>query len=477
MLFNSFSYAFFLPVVFILYWSLPKRFQWIVLLLSSYFFYMSWNVKYVFLILFVTLISYSAALFIEKTTDPKKRKLLLSGTAATGLSLLFIFKYFNFFSKAAAEIAGLFFLRPDPVLLHIILPVGISFYVFQTISYVADVYRGQVSAQKHFGKYAAFISFFPQLVAGPIERSSHLMPQIDARHTFRYEQAACGLKRMAWGFFKKLVIADTFAGYSDMVFDDVHSFQGFSLLLAAFFFTIQIYCDFSGYSDIAAGTAGLFGIELTHNFKSPYFSRSIREFWSRWHISLSTWFRDYVYIPLGGNRVSKWRHKFNLLVTFMVSGLWHGADWTFVVWGTIHGLAQILEELVPFRKNKKARGNCFTLIPVFIFVSAAWVFFRAHSVSDAWYLFSNAFTGLTSPLLYISNGFSAFELGKKGLVFCAAVLSVLGCYDFASQKTDVIVWVGKRKAIVRWSIYLLLVWSIIFFTPASSGKEFIYFQF
>ena len=272
MLFNSFSYAIFLPIVFILYWSLPMRFQWAVLLVSSYYFYMSWNAGYILLIVSVTVISYLTALLTEKTADPKKKKLFLLLDVSAGLSLLFVFKYFNFFSQAVAQTAGFFSVPLDPVLIHVILPVGISFYVFQTISYVADVYMGRAAAENHFGKYAAFVAFFPQLVAGPIERTSHLLPQIKSPRTFSYDQASGGLKLMAWGFFKKLVIADTFAGYSDMVFNHVTSFRGFSLLMAVFFFTIQIYCDFSGYSDIALGTAGLFGIELTDNFKSPYFS-------------------------------------------------------------------------------------------------------------------------------------------------------------------------------------------------------------
>lgn len=475
MLFNSFSYAIFLPIVFILYWSLPMRFQWAVLLVSSYYFYMSWNAGYILLIVSVTVISYLTALLSEKTADPKKKKLFLLLDVSAGLSLLFVFKYFNFFSQAVAQTAGFFSVPLDPVLIHVILPVGISFYVFQTISYVADVYMGRAAAENHFGKYAAFVAFFPQLVAGPIERTSHLLPQIKSPRTFSYDQASGGLKLMAWGFFKKLVIADTFAGYSDMVFNHVTSFRGFSLLMAVFFFTIQIYCDFSGYSDIALGTAGLFGIELTDNFKSPYFSGSVKEFWSRWHISLSSWFRDYVYIPLGGNRVSKLRHKFNLMITFLASGLWHGADWTFVFWGMVHGLAQVLEGLIPGRK--KSRPNWFATVIVFLFVSFAWIFFRASTLNDAYYMITNAFTGITSPLRYLSEGISALELGKKGLLFCLTVMLVLGSYDSASRKTNVIAWIGRRKPVFRWSIYLLLVWSILFLTPASNGKEFIYFQF
>jgi len=443
---------------------------------------MSWNAKYVFLILLITFISYGTALLVEKTGEPKKKKFFLVLAVVSSLSILFLFKYYNFLAVSISGAAGLFSVQMDPLLIKVILPVGISFYVFQTISYVTDVYRGQVPAERHFGKYATFVAFFPQLVAGPIERTSSLMPQIKEHHSFSYDQASYGLKLMAWGFFKKLVIADTFASYSDKIYNNVTLFQGFSLCLATFFFTVQIYCDFSGYSDIALGTARLFGIELMQNFKSPYFSGSIREFWSKWHISLSTWFKDYVYIPLGGNRVSKWRHRWNLLATFMVSGLWHGANWTFVIWGAVHGLAQVAEDALSgnsLSKQEKRNGrkHYAAVIPVFLFVSFAWIFFRAATLNDAWYIITNAFTGISSPLTYLAEGIAVFELGKRGLLFCAIVLFLLGSYDFASEKKDVIAWVGSQKLVIRWMIYMLLVWGIIFFTPTTSGKEFIYFQF
>lgn len=336
MLFNSWQFGIFLPIVFGLYWALPQKHRWALLFLASYWFYMSWNVKYVVLILFTTIISYFAAILLERFRSRNAiKKLILFLTLLACLGVLFVFKYFNFFSESLAFMAGKIGLQLHPMTLKLLLPVGISFYTFQTLSYVIDVYRGSVRAEKHFGIYATFISFFPQLVAGPIERTSNLLPQIKGEHVFDYDQAMYGARLMLWGFFKKLVIADNLALFADKVFNDVYSYTGFSLLLATFFFTIQIYCDFSGYSDIARGAAKLFGIELMENFKSPYFASSIHEFWSRWHISLSTWFRDYVYIPLGGNRVSKIRHNINLLITFLVSGLWHGANWTFVIWGAV----------------------------------------------------------------------------------------------------------------------------------------------
>lgn len=356
MLFNSYAFAIFLPIVFIIYWILPHKFRWVLMLSASYYFYMSWNAKYIFLIFFTTVISYIAARLLENEESKKKKKIILALTALVCLGVLFFFKYFNFVSKSVADVLGLFAIRMSPITLKLLLPVGISFYTFQTMSYVIDVYKGEVQAEHHFGYYATFISFFPQLVAGPIERTGNLLPQIKEEHKFDYNQATYGLKLMAWGFFKKLAIADVVSIYVDKVYADLWSCSEIDLLIAIFFFTMQIYCDFSGYSDIAVGTAKLLGIDLISNFKSPYMSLSVKEFWSRWHISLSSWFRDYVYIPLGGNRVSKLRNYFNLLITFLVSGLWHGANWTYVIWGGIHGIAQIAEkafDLVDKGKNAK----------------------------------------------------------------------------------------------------------------------------
>ncbi len=303
MLFNSFAFAFFFPLVFLLYWALPHRWRWFLILIASYYFYMSWNAKYVFIIFATTGIAYVAAMMMENECDKKKKKLIMTGAAIICLGVLFFFKYFNFVSESVTDILRVFSLQLNPLTLKIVLPVGISFYTFQTLSYVIDVYRGDIVAEHHFGKYAAFISFFPQLVAGPIERSSNLLPQIKAEHKFDYDKATYGLKLMAWGYFKKIVIADAISQIVSKVYDYPERYYGFSLVLAIIFFSIQIYCDFSGYSDIAVGTAKMMGIDLMTNFKSPYFSQSIKEFWGRWHISLSTWFRDYVYIPLGGNRV------------------------------------------------------------------------------------------------------------------------------------------------------------------------------
>lgn len=482
MLFNSWQYAVFLPIVFALYWLLPHRYRWVLLLAASYYFYMSWNAKYVFLILFTTAASYAAALFMERTDEPRRRKTILALTLAACLGVLGVFKYFNFFFDSLTDLFSIFSLKLQPVTLNLLLPVGISFYTFQTLSYVIDVYRGKVKAEHHFGIYATFISFFPQLVAGPIERTENLLSQIKAEHQFDYAQATQGLRIMIWGLFKKMAIADRMAPHVDKIFDNVHDFSGFALLIAAFLFSVQIYCDFSGYSDIARGSAKLMGIDLMENFKSPYLSASIREFWSRWHISLSTWFRDYVYIPLGGNRVKELRHRLNLLITFLVSGLWHGANWTFVVWGGIHGLAQIAEEKLFPRKHEKPSGFlwCVRVALVFTFVTFAWVFFRAQSLSDALYVLTHLFTGIGNPISYLRTGFKAIDITRPVLVHYGVIyLLPLFMYDLFSLRRDqnAAELLSRKKAVVQWIFYLALGFVIIYFFPKNIAKEFVYFQF
>ena len=471
MLFNSLQYAVFLPIVFALYWALPHRYRQPVLLIASYYFYMSWNVKYVVLILFTTAVSYTAAVLLERTDRTGKRKLLLAATLVACLGVLFLFKYFNFFMGSLAAAAQRFAIPLHPTTLKLLLPVGISFYTFQTLSYVIDVYRGDVTAEKNFFTYALFVSFFPQLVAGPIERTKNLLPQLKAEHTFDYDQAMYGLKLMAWGYFKK-AFADHLASYIDGIYANISGATRFDLIAAAIFFSIQIYCDFSGYSDIARGTAKLLGIDLMENFKSPYFSSGIREFWSRWHISLSTWFRDYVYIPLGGNRCSKLRHYANLLITFLVSGLWHGANWTFVVWGGLHGLGQIAEDAFGGRipaKGKIARMT--SIILVFLFCSIAWVFFRAESFETVGQFFRSV--GASNPYTNLSN----HDLGIRKLFPFFSGILLVAAFDCAALKRDVILWISKRSLILRWGVLLILVWLIWFYFPASENAEFVYFQF
>lgn len=479
MLFNSFEFLIFLPVVFVIYHCSPKRLRWIVLLVSSYYFYMNWNVEYGLLILGTTITSFLFARLISHTSSAFRKKLYLGFTFVVCIGVLFVFKYFTFISNSIVSLFHLFSVPLQSVTLDLLLPVGISFYTFQTLAYVVDVYRGDVEAETHFGKYATFISFFPQLVAGPIERTSNLLPQIKDPQDFSYDKAIYGIKLMAWGFFKKVAVADTFAVYVDAVYSNPTMYAGFSLVLATLLFSIQIYCDFSGYSDIAVGTAKLFGIDLMQNFNSPYFSASIREFWSRWHISLSQWFRDYLYFPLGGNRCSKWRHGFNLMVTFLVSGLWHGANGTYLIWGGLHGAAQILEKHID-TKSKKATGfkKLVSTLFVFVFVTVAWVFFRAESISDAVYIIQNVLEGIRSPMAYILNGFSSLGITLMDLVcMLLPMLLCLGLYDYFNQKTNVIYWISTLPLFVRWTIYVGLFYAIAFFRPVNSGSEFIYFQF
>ena len=478
MLFNSLNYLIFLTIVFTLYWLVQERFKWIVLLVASYYFYMCSGPQYGLLILGITVVSYLSALCISKSKDNGIKKIVLVGTILIFLLILFFFKYFNFFINTTNSIMSLFGVGQDFVTINIVLPVGISFYTFQTMSYVIDVYRGTTKAENHIGKYATFVSFFPQLVAGPIERSNNLLSQIKAKHVFSYDKAMHGVKLMLWGYFKKLLIADLVSEYVQKVFDNPHNFTGFALLIAALFFTVQIYCDFSGYSDIAVGTAMLFGINLMTNFKSPYFSGSIREFWGRWHISLSTWFRDYIYIPLGGNRVGKIRHSFNLIVTFLVSGLWHGANWTFIVWGGVHGIAQALESLtIGKRENKSKLLHYIRVLLVFVFCVFSWVFFVSHSISDALYVLSSCWNGIVNPINYLKCGISAVGIESEMLILIGVFILTLTVHDFISIKNDFVEWITSKNRIVQWCFYLVIGLVIVLFSKKGVAAEFIYFQF
>lgn len=477
-LFNSLAYAVFLPAVFILYWVLPHKARWSLLLAASYYFYMSWNAAYVVLIAATTLVSYGCALLLEKTDNVRKKKRYVGTALFLSLGILFVFKYYNF---TASLLEGIHEAIRIPRL-DVLLPVGISFYTFQTLSYVIDVYRGRTRAERNLGVYATFVSFFPQLVAGPIERSSNLLPQITSEKRFDYASATYGIRLILWGLYKKMVIADNLAVFVDRVFENVQHYQGYSFVLAAFFFSIQIYCDFSGYSDIARGSAKLLGIDLMENFRSPYFSSSIREFWSRWHISLSTWFRDYVYIPLGGNRKGRFRTILNNLITFLVSGLWHGANVTYLVWGGIHGAGQVVENLTGLDRKgrKKSRLRRIIGIPVvFVFVTLAWVFFRAKSLPDAVYVLTHLFTDLEilHPGAYFYNGmnmiFLNWELFFRNLALYILPLAV---YDGCSLKTDVPAWIGQRGPLVRYGYIVLLV-AVILVYGYVGQSTFVYFQF
>lgn len=481
MLFNSWQFAVFLPIVFVLYWALPHRFRWGVLLMASYYFYMSAGAKFVALLLLTTAISYGAAIWLEKAQNEKKKKSILTISVIACLLGLVIFKYLDFMFDSFSKLLSAFTIQLHPITLKLVLPLGISFYSFNVISYIIDVYRGKISAEHHIGIYALYVSYFPKMLAGPIERAENLIQQLKDERNFDSSQGIGGLKLMLWGLFKKIVVADTLVIYVDAVFDNMLQHSGSALVLAALFFSIQIYCDFSGYSDMARGVSKLMGIELMDNFRSPYFSSSIKEFWSRWHISLSTWFRDYVYIPLGGNRVKKTRQYFNLLVTFLVSGLWHGASWTFVFWGGIHGVAQIFEKMLGIKTLKEKGGIAWLLRSalVFAFATAAWVFFRAGSFSDAIYLFANMFDGISSPVTYLKQGFDNIGMTLGGLVNFVVFMIPLAVYDYISARNDCDAGeiLAEKNRILRWAFYVLTGLLVVFLSQKGVAAEFVYMQF
>ena len=481
MLFNSWQYLLFLPIVFCLYWIIPNRHKWILLLSASYYFYMCWNAAYVILIFGTTAVTYLAALLIEKSTNVVERRFFLASSLLICLGVLFVFKYFNFTFEMFNLVAEKLSIKFNKITLQLLLPVGISFYTFQTLSYVIDVFEGKVPAEHHFGYYATFISFFPQLVAGPIERTSNLLPQIKQEHSFDGQLSMDGAKLMLIGYFKKMVVADNLAVYVDRIYNSVRERHGFALAAATILFAIQIYCDFSGYSDIARGTGKLLGIRLMENFKAPYLSGSIHEFWSRWHISLSSWLKDYVYIPLGGNRKGSIRKSLNLLVTFFASGLWHGANITFVVWGLIHGIFQLIENF--FGLNKKNSRGPIRVIRTFVtlmIVCLAWVFFRAQSLDDACYVLIHMFDGITSPLVYIKNGLSELTMGITALITVTSFYLIpLLAIDLISYKenTDASMAMNSWNKVIQWIIYLFIACIIILYSRKGVATEFVYFQF
>lgn len=479
MLFNSFSFALFLPIVFAIYWGCRPKNRWAVLLIASYYFYMSWNIKYALLILFATVVSFFGAILIEKADRDKNKKIALGMATFTLISVLIAYKYLGFLFDILNSILSCFTIRISDIhLIHFILPVGISFYTFQTLSYVIDVYRGDVKAEHDFGKYATFVSFFPQLVAGPIERTNSLMPQLKKYGPFNEKKALEGIILMIVGYYKKIVVADTLSLYVDNVYNTPFEHNGGSLLLATFFFSIQIYCDFSGYSDIAIGTAKLFGIELSTNFNSPYFAKSIKEFWSRWHISLSKWFRDYVYIPLGGNRTSRFRTSINVLFTFLLSGLWHGANWTFVLWGGCHGIAQVIENYIPKPSEKHSILNSLRRILTYLFCMLAWVFFRANSITESIYILSNMFSGIANPLLYFKLAIGGVGIpGNIRFVYLIILIFILFIIDNINYKYGIIKWIFDRSNASRWIYCIALLVIIILFSQKDIAAEFVYFQF
>lgn len=492
MLFNSLEFLIFLPMVFLLHWICPNRFKWFVLLLASYFFYMYWNWKLVFLIFFTTVVSYSAGLLLEKFREKRKAKIaVLVVSAVLCLGVLFFFKYFNFFYDIVWDIIRLCSDREPAGYFSLILPVGISFYTFQTLSYVIDIYRSKAGAERHFGYYALFVCFFPQLVAGPIERPEDLLPQLKREKHIREIDFGGAFRVMLIGFFKKIAVADMIGICVNAVFNDIAGANGLMILIASVLFSFQILCDFSGYSDIAVGCAKLFGIDLTENFASPYRSRSIKEFWGRWHISLSRWLRDYIYIPLGGSRVKKWRWALNILIVFFISGLWHGANYNFIIWGVLHGVLQIVGSLTLDIRNRLWRKckldpegkfvSCFRIFVTFSLVTFAWIFFRANTTADAFTAIAKLFSDYRFTGEYFVHAFDAMRLTWYFAVyFVAAIALMLNLERLKSEQT-----ISSSKVIgyawVRYVLYVILGFAVIlswiYLQASDIGSSFIYFQF
>lgn len=481
MLFNSLPFAVFLLAAFILYHIVPVRFRWFFLLAASYAFYMNLHVAYGLLLLFSTVLTYLLALQLEKAPQRAKKRFCLLGGILPLVVILFIFKLGAPVIGRLNALIDAGRLTLQPLTLKILLPAGVSFYFFQSMGYLIDVYKGKIRAERHFGYYALFVSFFPQLLAGPIGRADALLPQLKRERRFDYKEATYGLKLMAWGYFKKLVVADVFAVTVNKVYDNVYSYVGLVFIVVTVMFAIEIYCDFSGYSDIAIGCAKLFGIELTPNFKSPYLSFSIKEFWSRWHISLSTWFRDYVYIPLGGNRVPKWRNCLNLLITFLVSGFWHGSTLTYILWGALHGVLQIIENFI-YPKTRHGvpvtrRKHWWQLPLTFILLCFTWIFFRANTIQDALWIISRLFWDIGRPLNYLKTAVICLNIPYASMLGMLLAAGILFLYDLIALKQDVIALISRQRAPVRWGIYVLLLVVIALFSYKGIATEFIYFQF
>ena len=456
-----------------------------MLLIASYFFYMCYQPTLVVLILATTFVSWISSNIIERTENKRTRRLALVLTLVTSLGVLFFFKYFNFLLGSVTGLIELFGTTPSPIELNLILPVGISFYTFQTLSYVIDVYRGEVKTEKNFFFYALFVSFFPQLVAGPIERPSNLIPQLKEPKKFNSQDALKGAKHMAVGFFKKIVVADLISAYVNAVYNNPDSATGAGVLIATVLFAVQIYCDFSGYTDIAIGCSRIMGIRLMKNFDHPYTARSIKEFWGRWHISLSTWFRDYLYIPLGGNRVSKPRYLMNIMIVFLVSGLWHGAAWTFVIWGALHGFYQIVGNLTasPRARLIKKLGlsesslavRIVRTINTFILVSFAWIFFRANSLSDAFSLIGKLFSSWSTPLSSVFRGLGLSLAGALTAVLSILTLIMLERLLTYDDSPDGSAAITKNGAFVYYVWIIAFAWALLLSKDMMS--TFIYFQF
>lgn len=494
MLFNSIDFWIFFPLVVGIYFIVPKKLRCFWLLAASYYFYMCWNPKYVLLLVASTLTTWLAGWLISRFRNTFWKKLSVAGCVVINLGILFVFKYFDFFLDTCNSVLRIFHLQMLDKPFDVLLPVGISFYTFQALGYIVDVYRGRMTPEKNILRYALFVSFFPQLVAGPIERSENLLKQVQElpqKKLWNYDRVVNGLILMVWGLFVKMVIADRVAILVNQVFDNFYMYGTVALLAGAFGFALQIYCDFCGYSTIAVGAAQVMGFSLMENFETPYFARSISEFWKRWHISLSTWFRDYVYIPLGGNRCSRGRKYWNVLVTMGISGLWHGASWSYVVWGLLHGVYQIIGDLTGTLRKKvyaachaKTESFSFKLAQVvstFLLVDFAWIFFRAGSIRLALDYCKRIFTKWDPWSLF--NG-EIYTLGLERMEFNILVISVLVLFlvDLLRyfRKQSVTDFLKEQCLWFRWAVVLVLIGAVLVYGIYGirfESSQFIYFQF
>ncbi len=477
MFFNSLQFAIFLPIVFIFYWffaNKSRKYQNFILILASYYFYSCWDWRFLFLLVFSTLLDYFSAIKIEGSQTKSGKKFWLWLCISINLGFLGVFKYYNFFAESFAELLNGFGFHTSPVLLNLILPVGISFYTFHGLSYIIDIYYGRIKSERNFVDYSLFVSYFPLLVAGPIERATHLLPQLKVKREFNFEKAKEGVYQIIWGLVKKVVIADSCAIYANEIFDNHNSMNSLSLILGAVYFAFQIYGDFSGYSDIALGTSKLFGIDLLKNFNYPYFSRDIAEFWRRWHISLSSWFRDYLYIPLGGSKGSKLFQVRNTFIIFLVSGFWHGANWTFIAWGLINAIYFL--PLLLSNQNRKNLDNfslgftissfriVLNIITTFCLSTLAWIFFRSETIHQAITYIQRMFTNFNFNEEYL-----AIERYNHNLITLLLIFILVEWFN----RTKVEPISGKYS----WLKMSFCIGAILALGVFSDYKEFIYFQF
>lgn len=498
MLFNSLEFLVFFPIVLLMYYVLPQKIKNIWLLLSSYYFYMCWNAKYVLFILFSTIITYFGGILLERVKqvsyDTKKQTILLKSivgiTICSNLAVLLYFKYTNFLLDIVKNVFLMIGVELNIPVFDILLPVGISFYTFQVVGYIIDVYRGTVSAETNFLQYALFVSFFPQILAGPIGRANALLPQLNKARKFKTENIAEGLLLMLWGFFLKIVLSDRVAIFVDTVYGDYHTYGGWYLMIATLLFAVQIYCDFCGYSTIAVGAAKMLGISLTENFNAPYLSTSVAEFWRKWHISLTSWFKDYLYIPLGGSRRGKFRKNINKLVVFLVSGLWHGAQITYIVWGALNGIYQILGEVLQpvrdkiikmLRLNRESLGHkCLQMTGTFLLVDFSWIFFRADTMTDAVNIITQMIMA-NNPWIMFDGSLYQCGLERKNFALMLVCIAIMILADFCRMKgIKIREIVLKQDDWVKWIVIVFTVCAILLFGiwgPGYDSANFIYFQF